>query len=300
MDPDDLDTQAYYDRLNVPRSATQAEIRRAYNSLSRAFHPDKQPAGGGGGPNDDDSGGGGGAAGTFAELHEAFEVRLPDVLPQGVRRVSSWLSAVTHAARFIAPPMIAASRRGMCGCCESTQSIMPPPVAAASLARPPASIVPTHTQCALQRRLSAIGSATAPARLAQLRVCFAPPGRARAQVLSTPERRRVYDAYGKAGLRSGLELAVSSDPAAARKEFEAYRQRAAAAKRADEAAPGAKVVVRVNALRAARELLEWDMPSAWPVVAAAQVSTSVAGKLDETAGASVGGARSQLSLNHWD
>ena len=35
------DAVSYYAILNVPREATEGEIRRAYRSLAQTFHPDK-------------------------------------------------------------------------------------------------------------------------------------------------------------------------------------------------------------------------------------------------------------------
>ena len=37
----DDDADSYYAILNVPREATEGEIRRAYRNLAQTFHPDK-------------------------------------------------------------------------------------------------------------------------------------------------------------------------------------------------------------------------------------------------------------------
>jgi DnaJ-class molecular chaperone len=50
----------YYKILNVPRSASSADIKRAYRKLSLKYHPDKNPS-----PD---------AAQKFAEIAAAYDV----------------------------------------------------------------------------------------------------------------------------------------------------------------------------------------------------------------------------------
>src|SRR5262249_4446007 len=51
----------YYKTLDVPRTATEAEIKKAYRRLAMKFHPDRNP---------DDAE----AEGKFKEAKEAYEV----------------------------------------------------------------------------------------------------------------------------------------------------------------------------------------------------------------------------------
>ena len=51
----------YYQVLDVPRTATEAEIKKSYRRLAMKFHPDRNP--------DDND-----AEGRFKEVKEAYEV----------------------------------------------------------------------------------------------------------------------------------------------------------------------------------------------------------------------------------
>ena len=51
----------FYELLEVPRDATEADIKRAFRKLSLKYHPDKNPG------NEE-------AASTFKQINRAYEV----------------------------------------------------------------------------------------------------------------------------------------------------------------------------------------------------------------------------------
>ena len=56
-----LATQTYYDLLQLPRDASESDIKRAFRKLSLKYHPDKNPG------NEE-------AANTFKQMNRAYEV----------------------------------------------------------------------------------------------------------------------------------------------------------------------------------------------------------------------------------
>jgi DnaJ-class molecular chaperone len=64
-----LASQDFYKRLGIDRSATAAEVKKAYFKLAKKYHPDANP--------DDKT-----AAKTFAEISEAYEVNGSGIVVQ--------------------------------------------------------------------------------------------------------------------------------------------------------------------------------------------------------------------------
>jgi DnaJ homolog subfamily B member 4 len=60
-----MGSRDYYEILNVDRSATDDDLRRAYRRLAMRWHPDKNPAGKAE------------AETRFKEITEAYNVRAP-------------------------------------------------------------------------------------------------------------------------------------------------------------------------------------------------------------------------------
>lgn len=65
MQTDDVDTSKLYETLEVEKTATQKEIRKAYMKLSRTHHPDK-----------------GGDEHKFKEISAAYEILVSDMILQ--------------------------------------------------------------------------------------------------------------------------------------------------------------------------------------------------------------------------
>lgn len=96
------------------------------------------------------------------------------------------------------------------------------------------------------------------------------------EILSDPERRQIYDVYGRLGLQAGLDVAVQARTAdELRREWAAFQTKQHAQRIASEAAPESRVVVRIAAAHTLADLRAGMLSPRPPIVSNATMSSSV-------------------------
>jgi DnaJ-class molecular chaperone len=100
----------YYQVLDVPRTATEADIKKSYRRLAMKFHPDRNP--------DDNE-----AEGRFKEVKEAYEV-LTDAPKRAA--YDQFGHAGVDAARVTVPAVASIAMRSatFSATCSATSSVV--------------------------------------------------------------------------------------------------------------------------------------------------------------------------------
>ena len=150
-------------------------------------------------------------------------------------------------------------------------------------------------------------------RIARARLAWPVVRRAKpleVQVLSDPDKRKIYDVYGREGLRAGLELTVSEKSIEElRTQWLDFQQKSREIKLATEVAPNTQVVINATASELVSSvnteegtcfvpILGMFYEPIWPIITAGVIAHSCNFKLGSQASFAMGGASQRPVLQH--